>query len=158
MQFRIRENLQEISKDEVIEIIKNIPNFNKNSNVNVEQFTKLINDKVEWVGVFNKEHCTALAALRENTLKLHDIAINELQSFEKGAGQKLLQAIIDEFNCVWLLSRPGNDKLLDYYRQFNLKEYVLPAEKSIYNVNTHFFYKAFDDVKMTQAIRDWYKK
>lgn len=138
------------SDEQVAKLLKNINNTNKNLNLN--QFTKLLNSDMMWYALINDDSCLSLCAIKKNALGINDYYINEIGSFYKGAGKELLKHLINKFDTIWLMSEPGNERLIDYYKQFGLKEFTL--EKNIYNVPVTYFYKGSD--KLVNLITKYY--
>lgn len=53
---------------------------------------------------------------------------------------------------------PGNEELRKYYSQFGLKEYMLPKEKSIYDVDTYYFTNIKDMNTFKERVAKEYSK
>ena len=119
-----------------------------NQNYSYEQFKKNFNDnEISWCMLFDaNKKCVAAASVKEGYGPASNSTyVNEIQCLESGKhyGKKMLMMLIKHYRFVWLMADPSvkSDKLLNFYRdpEFRLNEYVLPANQSIYDIDTHFF-------------------
>lgn len=138
------------SDKQVSDLLDNIDNTNKYLDLN--QFKKLLSSNILWCALVNGNNCLALCAIKKNKLGTNDYYVNELGSFQKGAGKRLLNYILSKFDNIWLMSEPGKSELVNYYRQFGLKEFRL--DDNIYKVPVYYFYKGSD--KLVDLITDYY--
>ena len=90
--------------------------------------------------------CVAAACVEEGFGPASNATyVNELQCLvpKHSYGKKMLQMLKKHFVFIWLVADPSvkSDALLKFYRDPDLKlvEDVLPADESIYDVDTHFF-------------------
>ena len=128
-----------------------------NSRFNIEQFKKYSNDNGEFICLIENGKLMSAAYIKENTLGINDTYINEVQTLQRGYGKKLINEIIKSNNNVWLMAEPDNSELVNYYKQFGLDEIVIPKSDSIYDVDTHCFYK-FNNKKDANKIREYFGK
>ena len=128
-----------------------------NARFDKAQFEKHYDNNHKFYCLIENNILLAAASIQQNKLGLNDLYINEIQSFQKGYGQKLIQELLN-YNNIWLMAEPGNKKLITYYRQFNLNEFVLAKNESIYDTDTYYFYKDLDPQKFEVAIRQNYGK
>lgn len=112
----------------------------------IEQFEKLYGQDYSWSLLFDGSRCVAAAALLKDFGPLNGMTyVNELQSLVSGNGygKKMLLALQDFYDKLWLMADASvrSNVLLKFYRnpKFKFKEHVLPAEDSIYEVDTHVF-------------------
>lgn len=134
--------------------------------VSFEQFKKNFNnDSAEIVGLeekhFGQMAYVALATIIQDYADIDDVYINEIQSFNKGAGKKLITEIVKRHGSVWLMANPTQpESLVEYYRSLDIgfKEYVI--KHSIWDGKpAHFFYTtSIDDNKLTEFIDQHYSK
>lgn len=100
----------------------------------------LYDDEMKWYLYKINDNIVACAACKIN-LKWNSFFINELFSFKKGFGAKLLLYLLNlNYNIIYLNSDwTQADTLNQYYRQpkFNLTEYL--CDRDFYKV--HYFYK-----------------
>ena len=127
------------------------PRFNK------AQFEKHYDNKHKFYCLVEDNTLLAAASIWVNKLNLNDLYINEIQTCQKGYGKKLINELLNNKN-IWLMAEPGNEKLIEYYKQFNLNEFILNKDESIYEVDTYYFYKDLDKQKFEEAIRRIYGK
>ena len=140
MKFKLI-NESTISEKEAQELINKVYNTN-NSRYDSNQFTKLIGSNKIWEMIDNK----ALAVLDYNRLGLQDYYLNEIQSFEKGYGKKLLQELIKKYDILWFIADPSSDSnLVKYYEQFGLNEFVI--EHTIWNKPVTAFYQGPSEIE-----------
>ena len=119
------------------------------------QFEKHYDNKHKFYCLIEDNKLMAAASIFMNKLDLNDLYINEIQALQKGYGKKLIQELLKLKN-IWLMAEPGNSILVDYYKQYNLKEFILNKNDSIYNVDTYYFYKDIDPLKFETAIKRSY--
>lgn len=133
----------------------------QNTRFNINQFLKYDGQDVECVGAFKDfpNDCLALAVLQYGVTSQDDCYICEIQSFQKGYGEKLLQKILKQQQNVWLMADiKAESTLLDFYRKpvFQLSELVI--ENSVYDGKPlHiFFTKTLDEDAFRRDINELY--
>ena len=122
------------------DVKKILDSCGKGSRYNRSQLTKYLDagDSVIFVGLFDNGKCAAMGVVGKTETSAY--YIYEVESFEKGAGKRLIQDIIARFGQVFLLADVNADEnLLKYYRQsdFNFREHVVPY--SDWGCPAHFF-------------------
>ena len=114
----------------------------------INQFKKHYDSKkVSWCMLFNNDgQCIAAANVDEGYGPTSQYAhINEIQCLVKGNNywKKLLRFLKKHYAFIWLCANPEveSDALLKFYRdpEFKFSEYVVPANESIYQKDTHIF-------------------
>lgn len=135
----------------------------QNKRFNINQFLKYDGQDVECVGAFRDfpNDCLALAVLQYVVTSQDDCYICEIQSFQKGYGEKLLQKILKQQQNVWLMANAtAESTLLDFYRKpvFQLSELVI--ENSIYDGKSlHiFFTKTLDEDTLRRDLEKHFKR
>lgn len=136
-----KEDFIEVSTAEMKQIINSGAIENKNSrNAGLNNLTKLLyDDSIKWYLYKNGDKIVACAACRENK-NPDSLYINQICSFEKGFGAKLLTNILNlnNYAIIYLNSDwSQGDSLNSYYRkpEFGLTEYIKDDSK------IHYFYK-----------------
>lgn len=154
---KLYEDLKVLNDDEFFTLLDSTKI--ENSRYNRDQFEKLkgYNDGFYCL-VDDDNNLLAASCMKKSILGLDDLYINEIQSFQKGAGAKLLKEIFTKYQNVWLMAEPGSARLKNYYSQFWLSEYMLSKDKSPYNVDTYFFTNMEDIEKFKTAISKEYSK
>lgn len=119
-----------------------------NKHFSFQQFEKNFDTKdLTWCLLFNTQReCIAAANVQIGYGPASNSTyINELQCLKSshGYGKRMLLLLKKRYTFIWLCANPEirDDSLLKIYRdpQLNLSEYVVPAEDSIYKVDTHIF-------------------
>lgn len=133
----------QISNSQMSQIIAkhSIINYNSNMNNDFINLKKLLyDDQMIWFLYKNNNNIVSCSACKENN-KWNSLYINELFSFQKGFGAKLLLYLLNlNYNIIYLNSDWSQPESLNqYYRQskFDLTEYVY--KRDFYDV--HYFYK-----------------
>ena len=73
------------------------------------------------------------------------VLLAEIQSFVKGYGKALIENILSRTSNIWWCAEPASGQsLVDYYRQFGLREHVIGMSKWT-NTPEHAFYRAIDE-------------
>lgn len=133
-----------------------------NKHSNLKQFSKgYNNNKISWCMLCNQDkQCLAAASIEVGNGPTNKWTyVNEIQCLKSGHayGKKLISLLIKKYKFIWLMSNimVKDDTLLKFYRdpQFNFQEFVISKEKSVYNVDTHFFATKETSSKQT----DWMK-
>lgn len=127
-----------------------------NPHFNIVQFEKLRYDAGEFFCAFNEGKLAAAAFIVFNRFKMREAGINEIQALLKGAGKLLLNKILETYPKLWLMAEPGNPKLIEYYRQFNLTEVVI--EDTIYGCDVSMFCQGLDVDKFKEVTEEYYTK
>lgn len=148
-----KEGIVKLSEEYVKHILKQFKNV-ENKRYDCKQFSKLFGSNIIWYGYIEDESLKSLVALDYNRLGCNEYYINEIQSFEKGFGKKLLMDLFNHFSKVYLLVDPSaNNGLLGYYKQFHLKEINLYS--SIWDKDICVMYKGDNELK--RKIIGYYK-
>ena len=133
-----------------------IINYNKNMNNDFNNLKKLLyDDQMKWFLYKIDDNIVACAACKHD-LYWNSLYINQLFSFKKGYGAKLLLYLLKlNYNIIYLNSDWSQKESLNYYyRQtiFNLTEYIV--DRQYYKV--HYFYqnKKLNDIKLQQFIQE----
>lgn len=108
--------------------------------------------------LMDQDSIVAAALVRKNVLGLNDKYIYIIQSLQKGCGYILLNHIFTNYKNVWLLSSPGEDGLITYYDNFNIKKFILIKEKSAFNTDISFYHTFNDENSFSAAIENYYGK
>ena len=83
----------------------------------------------------------ALCVLREFPEGI--MYLREIQSLYKGYGKNFIQLLLDKYNNFWWTADySSGEELLNYYRQFDVKEYNIGPTKWSNGIDHHIFYKA----------------
>lgn len=87
----------------------------------------------------------ALSVLKKFPYMGYDIILlAEIQAFTKGYGKLLIENILSRSKNIWWCASPdGGQSLVNYYRQFGLKEHLIKTSKWT-NTPEYAFYKASD--------------
>lgn len=135
----------------------------QNKRFNISQFLKYDGQDVECVGTFRyfPNDCLAFAVLQYGVTSQDDCYICEIQSLQKGYGEKLLQKIFKQQHNVWLMANAtAESTLLDFYRKpvFQLSEFVI--ENSVYDGKPlHiFFTKTLDEDTLRRDLEKHFKR
>lgn len=135
----------------------------QNKRFNINQFLKYDGQDVECVGAFRDfpNDCLALAVLQYGVTSQDDCYICEIQSFQRGFGEKLLQKILKQQQNVWLMANANAEStLLDFYRKpvFQLSELVI--DNSVYDGKLlHiFFTKTLDEDVLRRDLEKHFKQ
>ena len=139
---------QVLNGGELRALLREMPSYTDNPRLKMSQFEKYLADDgafaTLWYGCFYNGKCMSLAVLK----KYHDddvILLAEVQSIVKGYGRPLIENILARSRNIWWCADPdGGKSLLEYYRQFGLKEYLIRKSKWVDGRPETAFYKAKD--------------
>lgn len=151
-----------ISEQTVKDTIAHMVLCSNNPRFVATEFSQYFDEQVEgqikiWYGIFINNECKALAVLKKLPYMPDVILLAEIQSIEKGYGKPLIENILLRSQNIWWCAEPaGGEDLLNYYRQFNCKEYLIKMSKWT-NTPEYAFYKA-NDIYHEQMILNNLKK
>ena len=147
-----------LTKDEVLDILDSV-DTSQNTRYNRNNFMKYLKygtGKEVYCGLIDAEgNCTALSVVETGNPKSGYCFLLEVQSFDKGAGSRLIQNLIGKYRRLWLMADPSADEnLVGYYRrpEFGFSEYVV--DKSGYGGALHVFYTSACDSELIEATSD----
>lgn len=118
----------------LLDEVGDYPNYERG---NVDKYLKWGGDDLEYVGLFSGKRLAALAVLKTDD---GFTVVEQINSFSKGSGARLLKDIIANRGNVVLMANPDADeRLAGWYRspEFGLEEVTI--EKSTYGKPLHFF-------------------
>lgn len=147
------EGVIKLSEEDVKYLLSSLRNV-ENKRYDYNQFSKLFESNIIWYGYIENGELKALAALDYNRVGCNEYYINEIQSFERGYGKKLLQVLLYHFSKIYFLVNPdANRSLLGYYKQFHLKE--INIYSIIWDKEITVMYKG--DNKLKETLIEYYK-
>ena len=80
--------------------------------------------------------------------RYHDdgiILLADIQAAVKGYGKSLIENILSKSENIWWCADPdGGESLIEYYRQFGIKEYLIKKSKWVNGRPEMAFYKTND--------------
>jgi hypothetical protein len=124
---------------DIAEKINNNPRFDR------KQFENFKIDKngPKFLVLENNNEYLALCVLQEFPEGI--MYLNEIQSLRKGFGKKLIQLLLNRYQNIWWTAEYlSGEKLLNYYRQFDVKEYNIGPTKWSNGKDHYIFYKVDD--------------
>ena len=138
---------------DIAEKINNNPRFDR------IQFEKLIDDGKEsnWLVLEDNNKYLGLCVIREFPKGI--IYLREIQSLYKSYGKIFIQMLLDKYNNFWWTADySSGEELLNYYRQFNVKECNIGPTKWSNGIDHHIFYKTdnkHDEIKIITIANSW---
>lgn len=152
-----------INRQDIPRLLDEIEGYCDNGRFNREQFEKYLFsekridsvDNSMFYGLFEGGKCLALAYL--NKVPEDFVLIAQVSSVVRGYGKPLIEKIIEMSRNLWWAANPdGGKKLVDYYRQFGLKEVTFDNVKWVDGWSETFFYKAgtaSDEVRLLAYLK-----
>lgn len=138
-----------VNRHDIPRLLDEIEGYCDNERFSREQFEKYLfsekgidsTDNSMFYGLFDNGKCLALAYL--NKVPEDFILMAQVSSVVRGYGKPLIENIIEMSRNLWWAADPdGGEKLVDYYRQFGMKEVILDNVKWVDGRSETFFYKA----------------
>lgn len=132
-------NFKIIPRENIVSLLDDIDAYCENERFDRSKFSryigseKLIDDDEHscFLGMFDGDKCLSMAYLNKVPEKF--ILIAQIQCVIHGFGKPLIEKIISLSRNLWLVADPdGGESLLDYYRQFGLKETTNGHGKTIF--------------------------
>jgi hypothetical protein len=153
-----------IDKSEVSPLLDEIDGYCENKRYNRSQFEKYLrsektidaDDRSMFLGMFDDGgKCLSLCYLNKDVPEGF-ILLAEVQCVVRGFGKPLIEKVISLSKNLWWAADPtGGESLVNYYRQFDLKETSLDWSKWVDGPET-FFYKASseeDEARLLEFLR-----
>lgn len=152
-----------VNRQDIPKLLDEIEGYYENERFERGQFEKYLfseksidaEDKSMFYVLFEGKKCLALAYL--NKVPEDFILIAQVSSVVRGYGKPLIENIIEMSKNLWWAANPnGGEKLVDYYRQFGLKEVTFDNVKWVDGRSETFFYKAetaSDEVRLLAYLK-----